>query len=182
MNPTSMYSDRSIKGNLSLLYVIIAVASSSIVAFYTPFSHIQDALAQNNTAATNQTVGVTGNQTMQNQTAGPFGNLTRAALDPIFDIMNEARETLYVNDTSAAYVRLNRADSSLFTILNEQNSQLEQFQPVKSFIENAKDALTQKDNAKALEDLNSASTALFTVTQQLPATEGEGTGTEEVSE
>jgi hypothetical protein len=180
-NSISMFRDRNRGGVKTVLSALIAVASLFIIAFYayTPSDHILDASAQSNTTATNQTIGVTGNQTMQNQTGGPFGNLTRTALDPIFNFMNEARESLYANDSSAAYVRLNRADSSLFATLNEQNSQLEQFQPVKSSIENAKDALAQKDNAKALEDLNSASLALFTVTQQLPATEGEGAGTEE---
>jgi hypothetical protein len=159
---------------LSTLSLLIAFATSLMVAFYTqsPFGHVQNASAQDNVTATNQTVGVTGNQTMQSQNAAPFGNLTRADLDFLINNMNEAREFLHANDAAEAYVRLNRADSNLFAKLNE-DPKLEQFQEIKSSIDNAKDALTQKDNAKALEDLNSASVVLFNVTQQLPTTEGE---------
>jgi hypothetical protein len=179
-----MFNNKRKGSYLSLLFVLVAFLSSSMVAFYaqTPFVHNQDASAQSNATATNQTAGVIGNQSMQNQTSGPFGNLTRSAFDPVINNMNEARDALHGNDNSAAFVRLNRGESSLFVILNAQDSLPEQFQTIKNLIESSKDALIQKDSVKALEDLNSASSALFTVTQQLPPDEGEAAGTEEGSE
>jgi hypothetical protein len=166
--PYALLNDKSKGTRLSLL---IAIVSSLIVAFYTqtPFGHIQNALAQNNTTVINQTVGVTGNQTMANQTAGMFGNLTKTDFDSVTSLLSKVREMLTLaNDTSEAYVRLDRADSALFTILNERNLQHELFQPVKDAIDNAKDALRQYDNATAIEELNSAGVALLQITQHLP--------------
>ena len=59
---------------------------------------------------------------MQNQTGDSVANMTgQVLLEPVTNSINDAREALQSNDTTAALEALNEADSQLFEITKQLN-------------------------------------------------------------
>jgi hypothetical protein len=107
--------------------IFSAIVISSLLAIAGSIGGLTNfqALGQQNTTAANQTGATMQNQTssMTNQTTGNQtggANMTAADLEPVTNSINDAREALQGNDTTAALEALNEADSQLFGITSSQ--------------------------------------------------------------
>jgi hypothetical protein len=166
-----------IKGYLTIAsLVIIPTVLLTTLGVMTQF---RDAVAQNATAATNQTGA-------QNATAAtPFGNLTSSWFDSVRENLAAAREALFQNDTVGTYSTLGYADIQLFAIANDPNAGspaatlMQELKPVADRIAAAQDELQNNDANKANEELNIADLEMFKLNQQLPPEPSEVAGEEE---
>ena len=136
-------------------------------------TQIRDAIAQNATAATNQTGAVA---------ATPLGNLTSPWFDSVRGNLAGAREALFQNDTVGAYATLGNADVQLFAIASDPNTGssaailLQELKPVADRIGAALDELQNNDADKANNEINNADLEMFKLNQRLPPAPTEGGG------
>jgi hypothetical protein len=127
-----------------------------------------NASAQNQTAATNQTVAPTPT------------NTTRGDFNAVRENINSAREALFNNDTDISYGFIGTAGNEIFdlTRITEDEvasdepsinqTMIEKLKAVEENLNNAQSSLRNNDNSKALQDINSADAELLVVTKDLP--------------
>jgi hypothetical protein len=118
----------------------------------------------NNPEATAQTTNAT---TAANQTGPAIGNLTRSDFSDALDSLAEARNAIIDNDTFAAFIAVNDADSNLYWAVRTTPLE-QQISAVRDQLNNAQDAVLNQDLRGALQGVNSASIELTKLTQQLP--------------
>lgn len=161
-----LMKDSNING-LSRILSAIAIAMLLVGVLSIP-NGPKEVVAQNATTSTNQTAGTT------NQTSS-LGNLTNADFGEVRENLAAARNSVFDNDSSAAYSALNTAKEWLFGIANGQEGLTErinqQFDPLRSSIDSAQESLINNDVAGALKGVNEADVLLIKVTQNLPSGE-----------
>jgi hypothetical protein len=144
-------------GSLKTTLVVIpcAVIAAILIASPGPI---------NNPEATAQTTNAT---TAANQTGPAIGNLTRSDFSDALDSIAEARNAIIDNDTFAAFIAVNDADSNLYWAVRTTPLE-QQISAVRDQLNNAQDAVLNQDLRGALQGVNSASVELTKLTQQLP--------------
>lgn len=168
--------------NFLLTWSVVIGISSTLLA--TPSSgemiySLNEAFAQNQTAA-NQTVGTAG----QNQTPA---NTTQQEFQQLEDALSGARTALHENNTLIAYRALSTAENEMFDLTHvsqgeDQGKQEgdkaktleEQLKPVRDSITQAKAGIwDNEDETSPLNAISSAEVSLLRITETLPPGEEE---------